>query len=228
MRRNPCDFLDPEYGSMVVGTRNPLRASLSLSIRRGTALAAVTVAASCAGKSSQQGGEGDGSEGGTSGTATVHGGSSGASSSTGGQSGSAGVATSGTSGTSSGGSTSALPPYSLNDVGCSGPVYDGGYDGQCCVKASCYTPDAGTCLHADASPPIARPAGSGTCGCAVEGRVSMLMGPFSRNPDDTTVTTGTCCYLEGWIGCEGRPLLVAGVAVVAPLVTREDWCRALG
>jgi hypothetical protein len=38
---------------------------------------------------------------------------------------------------------------------------------------------------------------------------------------------GTCCYLVGSIGCEGRPLVVAGAAIVAPVVPRDDWCLAV-
>jgi hypothetical protein len=38
---------------------------------------------------------------------------------------------------------------------------------------------------------------------------------------------GTCCYLVGSIGCEGRPLLVDGAAIVAPLSRRGDWCANL-
>ncbi len=45
-------------------------------------------------------------------------------------------------------------------------------------------------------------------------------GPYAAlSPNDD----GTCCYLVGTIGCDGRPLLVEGAARVAPITRRRDW-----
>ena len=108
-----------------------------------------------------------------------------------------------------------------------GPTYDGGYAGQCCISAHCYTPDAGACLAADQRPPIPLPPGSGSCGCSPEGvGRSTLKGPYAPNPDGMPFPDGSCCYLVGAIGCEGRPLVVEGTAIVAPLAARDDWCAA--
>jgi len=121
-----------------------------------------------------------------------------------------------------------VTPYSVEDLGCSGPVQDGGYFGQCCTSARCYTPLEGACLTPDQGPPIPYPPGSGTCGCAVrDGTGLTVSGPYAPNPDGMESPEGTCCYLVGSIGCEGRPLLVAGTPLVAPIVRRGDWCPAV-
>ena len=79
-------------------------------------------------------------------------------------------------------------PYSLAQIGCFGPGYDGGYYGQCCFEAQCYTPEAGeACLAAEDTPTLRGklrlPVGSGDCGCNVpeQGR-EYLTGPFASNP----------------------------------------------
>jgi hypothetical protein len=156
-----------------------------LAIARGAALAALTCATSCGGKSERVTG------GGTGGSSTVVGG---------------------------------LSPYPLEEIGCFGQDYGGGYVGQCCIAAQCYTPEVGGCLPADAPPPIWLPPGTGECGCTHE-RVEDygIAGPYAPNPNDTPASEGTCCYLVGSIGCEGRPFVVAGAAMVAPLVFRDDW-----
>src|SRR5262245_28251030 len=53
-------------------------------------------------------------------------------------------------------------PYPLDRLGCWGENHDGGYHGQCCVSARCYTPAAGTGCAAEV-PPVELPGGSGVC-----------------------------------------------------------------
>lgn len=116
--------------------------------------------------------------------------------------------------------------YAISDLGCSGPVHDGGYYGQCCVEALCYTPSSGACMAAN--DPMIRstlpgfPPGSGSCSCAEVGGEA-VRGPFARNADNPNETDGSCCYLVGSISCEGRPLCIEGEQVVASIVTRNDW-----
>jgi hypothetical protein len=113
--------------------------------------------------------------------------------------------------------------YSLASLGCSGEEKTGLYFGQCCVRASCYTPEADKpCASAEEAAGLGaelpnRPTGSGTCGC------SPMEGPFAPNPDDADAPEGECCYTFGVIGCTGRPLTVEGAFVIAPLAARSDW-----
>jgi hypothetical protein len=108
---------------------------------------------------------------------------------------------------------------------CSGPSYgDGGqpsgYEGQCCVEPLCFTPESGECPAADKvgwQELPGFPPGSGSCGC------SPVEGPFAPRAEHDASSTGRCCYLVGSIGCEGRPLLVAGVPRVAGGTRRADW-----
>jgi hypothetical protein len=118
-----------------------------------------------------------------------------------------------------------LLPYALEKVGCFGPSHDGGYYGQCCVSPLCYTPPAGSaCAAADAIQGAVGglPPGSGTCPCAFDGIQTGRAGPFAPNPQGAA-PAGECCYLVGAISCTGRPLMVAGRAVIAQVVTRRDW-----
>ena len=124
-----------------------------------------------------------------------------------------------------------LPPYDVDRLGCWGPSFDGGYMGQCCVKAHCYTPEGGTgCATAQqiamrafrTTPPY--PPGSGTCTCRLgEGTQEYTAGPFAANPADPARPEGACCYLVGSISCVGRPLMVEGVPLLAEVVARSDW-----
>ena len=116
--------------------------------------------------------------------------------------------------------------YELDQLGCFGPVHDGGYFGQCCVDALCYTPTSGACLAQD-DPTLAQqlvgfPPGSGSCGCATMTGPSVV-GPYNTNPANPEESDGTCCYLVGSISCEGRPLCVDGHALTAAVVVRGDW-----
>jgi len=111
-----------------------------------------------------------------------------------------------------------LEPYDLDKVGCSGPFLDGGYYGQCCVKARCQPKTGGECVEAKT---LLWP-GSGTCGCSVVDGGSAVLGPYARNPNADDAE-GECCYLIGSIGCVGRPLMVKGEAVIAEVVGRKDW-----
>jgi hypothetical protein len=220
---------------------------------QGAALAALGLVTGCAGRSERA----EGNEGGRSGTAggpstggsTLQGGAG-----AGGNSGAAGGSNAGTmsaggalhvagaggtggheprggaAGSDSGGAggMAGLERYPLDQVGCFGPSFDGGYDGQCCTSAHCYTPSEGTCLGVDEGPPIPLPPGSGTCGCSAgQGQSDAVRGPYAPNPGGMPLEDGMCCYLVGSISCEGRPLVVAGAAIVAPLVRRGDWCPAL-
>lgn len=108
-------------------------------------------------------------------------------------------------------------PYPL-PAGCGGTSHEGGYWGQCCELVGCVDPDGGVCPPLDQARNVipGYPPGSGSCACAEP------QGPFApRAPD----TQGACCYLYSSIGCDGRPLLVAGAARRATLVQRSDWAR---
>jgi hypothetical protein len=108
-------------------------------------------------------------------------------------------------------------------VGCFGedqtpPPGQLGYYGQCCVDVLCYTPDDGVCggpdmVHAKLP---GFPPGSGECSCVPEPGKQDVEGPFAGS-------SGSCCYLVGSIGCDGRPLLVAGNARLAAVRRRGDW-----
>lgn len=122
-----------------------------------------------------------------------------------------------------------LEPYPVAQITCWGENYgaDGGlsgYHGQCCVKASCYTPTDGVCAPT-APGEIGLPPGSGTCGCSVnpQGPFVATQGPYAKNPSHTPNKDGACCYLFGSIGCDGRPLLVDGEALTAEVIHRSDW-----
>lgn len=120
----------------------------------------------------------------------------------------------------------ALEPYPLEQIRCEGPTLDGGYFGQCCFRAHCYTPEAGgACVPATSDELYtllpAYPPGSGTCGCMTE--EFPTTGPFAARDGATPASAGTCCYVLGAIGCEGRPLLDAGAPVLAPVFRRGDW-----
>jgi hypothetical protein len=64
---------------------------------------------------------------------------------------------------------------------------------------------------------LGRSYGSGSCLCAP------IAGPYAANPSDTPASAGSCCYLIGAIGCDGRPLLVDGRALTSELELRADW-----
>jgi hypothetical protein len=232
-----------------------LRRTLALAVTQGTALAALGAGAGCGGNSERlrEGATGDtGGSNATGGTSTGGTTATGGSSARGGSSAGGSTATGGSStggspargGSSTGGSTatggrgaeggepsggsSALEPYPLDALGCFGPILDGGYKGQCCTTARCYTPDAGTCVGPQAGPPIPLPPGSGSCGClTTDDANSAVRGPYAPNSEGMASPEGSCCYLVGSIGCEGRPLIVNERPVVAPLALRSDWCAAL-
>lgn len=124
-----------------------------------------------------------------------------------------------------GGAPRPTKPYPLESLTCTGEDQTGPYFGQCCVRASCYTPEADeSCASAEKAASLRDriprlPMGSGTCGC------TPMEGPFAPNPDDPDpdVPDGECCYTFGVIGCTGRPLTVLGAFVIAPLAARSDW-----
>lgn len=126
------------------------------------------------------------------------------------------------------------PGYPLAmDPGPCPPEPDAGPDnpplsGPCCARIECYEPPAGeACLLLPAEDYPAQDAvagklgheglGSGDCLCGVQG-------PWdAESAHAFTEATGRCCYTIAIMWCTGRPLVVAGVARVAPLVHRADW-----
>jgi hypothetical protein len=198
---------------------NSMRERLGQAIWRGALLSAVVVSA-CGGKSDEDGAEQNTSgSGGTTGTGGKN--ASG---------GSAGNSSPGGTGGSAGGIATSLPLLPSDDYpSCSGPEQDGGYYGQCCVSPHCYTPSSGDCAAADEVSSLLPefPPGSGSCNCIPEeGEGLGVVGPYRSRTGVTPVSAGECCYLVGSISCEGRPLLIAGVARVAGLRHRADWARA--
>ncbi|MEP7051970.1 MAG: hypothetical protein ABJB12_16515 [Pseudomonadota bacterium] len=103
---------------------------------------------------------------------------------------------------------SELPALPADAVQCTGPDYDGGYHGQCCGEVKCLPPQSGKCASAETAELGSY--GSGACLCG-DGKT----GPYARG--------SACCYVVHSIGCEGRPLLVEGDAVVSPLGLKSDW-----
>jgi hypothetical protein len=91
-----------------------------------------------------------------------------------------------------------------------------GFHGSCCVDLYCIPFVDGACPAAST---VQRGTGSGTCGCET------TTGPF--DPGGATPVADSkgkdCCYLAGRIGCDGRPLLIAGVARVAGLAAGSAW-----
>jgi hypothetical protein len=94
-----------------------------------------------------------------------------------------------------------------------------GYHGSCCIDVVCRAPEAdGRC---PAPEEVRRGTGSGTCGC------DATTGPYAPGVgQEADVAEGkACCYLAGIITCDGRPLLVAGLARVAALAAAPDDAR---
>ena len=104
------------------------------------------------------------------------------------------------------------------------PVCSGGdtgaFHGPCCVDVYCI--DAGSdgdCLSTDetnSSEITGIGLGSGSCECEAPA------GPYAPYEG----TSGDCCYTVGVQGCEGRPMLISGVARTAPLQRGRSWRRA--
>lgn len=197
-----------------------LKRALSEAIRRGFTLSLCAVAGNCGGKSE---GESDtpfeqslaGGTGGTVGGETSSAGGAGAAAG-----GSAGAAA-GTGGMLAAGGMNDLEPYPADQIGCYGENFGGGFGlhGQCCVSAKCSPRVDGVCPSSD----FARPSGSGSCSCIASPLEEPVMGPYAAHPADTSNPEAACCYLVAAIGCDGRPLLVDGHAVRAPVVGRADW-----
>jgi hypothetical protein len=121
----------------------------------------------------------------------------------------------------------ALSPFPLSALRC-GASYDdyddagvlvpGGYFGSCCVRALCYSPDAGGGCDPVSTVDEHFGLGSGDCGCEGERE-----GPFAPNPDATPPMTGECCYAVPVVGCTGRPLASDAGHLVASVVSRLAW-----
>jgi len=98
----------------------------------------------------------------------------------------------------------------------------------CCVDVYCHEPADGNCIEItaengwDAASTITGLSlGSGNCLC------SEPDGPYSNEGAEAyTDTVGSCCYLVGIVGCEGRPMQVAGQLRTAPLVRGRRWGSA--
>lgn len=129
-----------------------------------------------------------------------------------------------------GGVSEPLTPYPVNALGCSGPSLEGGFYGQCCAEALCYTPETGSDCAApsDAPEKLGKSYGSGRCLCTPVGTegIEAIGGPFAANPAHTPEQPGSCCYVISSIACEGRPLLVDGAPIVCSLMERRDWLLA--
>ncbi len=141
----------------------------------------------------------------------------GANTSTDGTTGASGASSAGAAGDSS----PQLAPYPVSRLGCSCPVHDAGYYGQCCAEALCYTPESGShCVAPDAAPEkLGKSYGSGKCLCDPDA----IQGPFATNPAHEPEQAVTCCYVLTSIACDGRPLLVDGAPLVSGLTQRRDW-----
>jgi hypothetical protein len=121
-----------------------------------------------------------------------------------------------------------LQAYPLEPLGCRSTAMIDGFHGPCCVEAHCYTPEDGRACVAE--PPLQTalyglvpvPSGSGFCSCSLPDSTAQIAGPFAPNPE-AEAPADECCYLVGKVGCTGRPLTVAGQAVIAALVSRSDW-----
>jgi len=113
-------------------------------------------------------------------------------------------------------------------LGCFGEAHSSGYHGQCCVTQRCYTPTGSEECQAIEGPLVRSltPPGSGSCGCG-DADHPAVAGPYARNASVPASSEGSCCYLIGSIGCEGRPLRVDGQVLLAPVVVRGDWGRVL-
>jgi hypothetical protein len=178
----------------------------------------LAVVSGCGGSTDGDGGGGDGGvAGGTSSGGTSSGGTSSGGTSSGGTS-SGGTNPGGSGGISGSGGSQHLDPYPKEKLGCTGPEFDGGYYGQCCVKVGCFDPGAsGECPAAEnaTSSIPGYPPGSGSCTCG-----EPTAGPYAPHE----ASEGACCYLFGSITCEGRPFYVAsGETRVAKVVRRLDW-----
>jgi hypothetical protein len=194
---------------------------LEQALGSGAALAVLSLPA-CGG-SALSGGT-PGSSGGASGATNAGkgGASAGGSPSAGGR---ASAGEGGASVAGAGGGNQQLAPYPASALGCTGPEHDGGYYGQCCAEALCYTPDnQSECVAPkDAPEKLGTFYGSGSCLCGGE---ESIQGPFAKNPAHTPEQAGTCCYVISSITCEGRPLLVDGAPIISPLTRRCDWLLA--
>jgi hypothetical protein len=109
------------------------------------------------------------------------------------------------------GTSSTLPAWANE---CHGHFYDSGfgYHGQCCNRI-----DPAPC---DATQPANLPPGSGGCGCRIaeDGGDEAWAGPYAAADGGAE-----CAFVVGWITCDGRPLLVDGEPLTAPVVSRSDW-----
>ena len=85
----------------------------------------------------------------------------------------------------------------------------------------CTEPVNGDCLEAENANAVEITGlglGSGSCLC------DDVQGPYSSEGAEAyTETTGSCCYLVGVQGCEGRPMLVAENLRKAPLIRGKRW-----
>lgn len=116
--------------------------------------------------------------------------------------------------------TSMLAAFPLDALVCTGPDYGtegGGYFGQCCADAMCYTPEPDAeCLSAEMVRTQHFNFGSGNCNCGD------VVGPFAP-PHDAGALEGECCYAVPVIGCTGRPLSTERGHMLAAVVSSLEW-----
>lgn len=111
--------------------------------------------------------------------------------------------------TDSGHDAGALQPYPLSALACDN--FDAGTF--CCYWANCVVIANAPC-PAVTDPTLPFQPVDLTCG---------VTGPFAPNPEDPAAPVGNCCYVTGSQAAVGRPLFVANVMLVAPVVIRADW-----
>jgi hypothetical protein len=114
----------------------------------------------------------------------------------------------------------AFPIDALDCTGTDYPEESGGYTGQCCGRAMCYPPDAGTECEPNAEAKSRFFFGSGLCNCGD------VAGPYDPPKDANMIQQGKegeCCYVVPVIGCTGRPLSTDQGHLLAPLVSSSEW-----
>ncbi|HEY6561110.1 MAG TPA: hypothetical protein VI072_27730 [Polyangiaceae bacterium] len=107
----------------------------------------------------------------------------------------------------------------------------GGFTGPCCLHVRCVEPQDGDteCMPADqitSAGYLGLPGsfGSGSCPCDVPSYGAKITGLYTRaTAQPYSSTQGPCCYLVPYQTCVGRPLILEGRDVVAPLAFSSGW-----
>ncbi len=104
-----------------------------------------------------------------------------------------------------------------------------GQTGPCCLHVRCVEPPDGATECKPANEATARdlgviPFGSGNCSCGVPGYGTAITGLYSpATAQPYSSTQGPCCYVIPYQSCIGRPLIVEGRDVLAPLAFSSGW-----